>query len=57
MVCWSQTPSDTSWPRTLGQMLNYTYPQGGATLNLGLHTFLARGQVYLVNKGHIPWMP
>ncbi|KAH3753463.1 hypothetical protein DPMN_188100 [Dreissena polymorpha] len=50
MVSWSQTPSDTSWPRTLGQMLNYTYPQGGATLNLGLHTFLARGQVYLVNK-------
>ncbi|KAH3898563.1 hypothetical protein DPMN_022800 [Dreissena polymorpha] len=53
MVSWSQTPSDTSWPRTLGQMLNYTYPQGGATLNLGLHTFLARGQVYLVNKVHV----
>ncbi|KAH3878312.1 hypothetical protein DPMN_002200 [Dreissena polymorpha] len=53
MVSWSQTPSDTSWPRTLGQMLNYTYPQGGATLNLGLHTFLVRGQVYLVNKVHV----
>ncbi|KAH3879770.1 hypothetical protein DPMN_003676 [Dreissena polymorpha] len=31
--------------------------QGGATLNLGLHTFLARGQDNLVNKGHIPGMP
>ncbi|KAH3874088.1 hypothetical protein DPMN_037329 [Dreissena polymorpha] len=32
------------------QQADLSYPQGGATLNLGLHTFLARGQDYLVNK-------
>ncbi|KAH3845285.1 hypothetical protein DPMN_087561 [Dreissena polymorpha] len=50
MVGWAQTPSDTSWPRTLGKMLNEFYPQVAATLNLGFQTFLPSVRDYLINK-------
>ncbi|KAH3879442.1 hypothetical protein DPMN_003345 [Dreissena polymorpha] len=39
-----------SWPRTLGQMLNESYPQGAASLNLGLQPFLPRCRDYLIHK-------
>ncbi|KAH3883604.1 hypothetical protein DPMN_007564 [Dreissena polymorpha] len=38
-------PSNTSWPRTLGQMLNVSYLHGEASLNLGLKTFLLWGEI------------
>ncbi|KAH3718878.1 hypothetical protein DPMN_061703 [Dreissena polymorpha] len=32
-------------------MLNYTYPQGGATLNLGLHTSWPGAKITLSIRG------
>ncbi|KAH3806306.1 uncharacterized protein LOC127833840 [Dreissena polymorpha] len=37
-----------------GAKLNESYPQGTATLTLGLHTFLLRGRDYLIYKGPYP---
>ncbi|KAH3885334.1 hypothetical protein DPMN_009328 [Dreissena polymorpha] len=57
LVSLAQTPEDTSWawgvgswPRTLGQTLNGPYPQGMASLTLGLQTSLRRGLDYLIHK-------
>ncbi|KAH3780750.1 hypothetical protein DPMN_158572 [Dreissena polymorpha] len=43
-------PSNTSWPRTLAQMLNMSYLHGEASLILGLQTLLLWGQDYLIHK-------
>ncbi|KAH3721212.1 hypothetical protein DPMN_064131 [Dreissena polymorpha] len=37
-----------------GAKLNESYPQGTATLTLGLHTSLLRGRDYLIYKGPYP---